>query len=155
MGWSSGRIWGRNNRVKEKAIHKGLIMPFKPLRPSRPCPGRGPRRGTCPNLIRGSAKCCPECEPWEKRSIREYDQERGNSGERGYDAAWQRVREWKANRDPLCEICVKQGRIRPLDKVHHIKPIETHPELRLDIDNLMSVCTKHHEEIHKGERWAR
>jgi len=126
-----------------------------PYRPSRPCPGRGPRRGGCPNLIRGNARYCPECEPWEKKAIKEYDRQRGNSGDRGYDAAWQRVRDFKANQDPLCEICDKQGRVRPLDVVHHIKPIETHPQLRLDIDNLQSLCNEHHEIMHVHDRFGR
>ena len=67
----------------------------------------------------------------------------------------QRVRDFKASQDPLCEICDKHGIVRPLDVVHHVLPIETHPELRLDPDNLMSLCTEHHEEIHKDERWGR
>lgn len=128
------------------------LMPFKP---SRPCMGRGPRRGSCPNLIRGPETCCPDCMPFEKAKIRRYDQERGNSGDRGYDAQWQKVRDMKANQDPLCEQCLKESRIVPLDIVHHIKPIETHPELRLAIDNLISLCNAHHEETHKDGRWGR
>jgi len=93
--------------------------------------------------------------PYEKAATRRYDKSRGNSGERGYDAQWQKVRTIKANQDPLCEECLKAGLLVPLDVVHHIKPIETHPELRLVIENLMSLCTFHHEEIHKGERWGR
>ena len=128
---------------------------MSPYKAGRPCPGKGPRRGGCPNLIKGDQTCCPECKPYEKKAVMRYDKDRGNSGERGYDAQWQRVRNIKANQDPLCEICLLKGLIVPLNVVHHIKPIETHPGLRLVINNLMSLCTQHHEAEHKGERWGR
>ena len=129
-----------------------LVSPYKC---ARPCPGRGPRRGSCPNLIRGH-EVCPECQVYEKAAAKEYDQQRGSSRQRGYDTQWEKVRDFKASHDPLCEECLKQGYPdRALDVVHHIKPIETHPELRLVMDNLMSLCTAHHEEIHKGERWGK
>ena len=126
-----------------------------PKKPRRPCPGKGPRYRRCQNLIDGNEACCPECKPYEKKATKRYDQQRGNSGDRGYDAAWQKVREGKASRNPLCERCLRNGNIHALDVVHHIKPIETHPELRLVMDNLESLCTACHEEEHKGERWGR
>ena len=125
---------------------------------SKPCPGKGPRFGLCPNLIKGKkVRLCPECLPYQKKEIRQYDRERGNSGERGYDAQWQKVRDIKAAKNPLCEECLKEGRPdTPLDVVHHIKSIESHPELRLVMDNLMSLCISCHDQIyHKGERWGR
>ncbi|MDX1806550.1 MAG: HNH endonuclease, partial [Paenisporosarcina sp.] len=33
--------------------------------------------------------------------------------------------------------------------VHHIKEIETHPELALELDNLQTVCLIHHNREHK------
>lgn len=128
-----------------------LLMP---LMPARPCPGRGPRAHSCPNLIRGSQRCCPECQKYEKATTKAYDSQRGDSGQRGYDANWQKVRAWKARCDPLCEMCLKQGISRALDVVHHIVPI-VKGGARLDLDNLMSICSMHHEEIHKAERWGR
>ncbi|MFC4409433.1 HNH endonuclease [Chungangia koreensis] len=44
--------------------------------------------------------------------------------------------------------------------VHHIKELEDHPELALDIDNLEVLCVSCHNEIHgrvferKENRWA-
>ncbi len=122
------------------------------MKPRGQCPGRGPRYNACPNLVKPGT-ICPECEPFEKARVRAYDKSRGSSGERGYDAQWQKVRELKARREPLCEMCLPE--VVPLDIVHHIKPIETHPELRLVMENLKSVCEKHHNELHKGERWGR
>ena len=44
---------------------------------------------------------------------------------------------------------------RPLKKgeeVHHIKPVDYYPELRLDIDNLESLCKVCHEKITAKEK---
>ncbi len=119
-------------------------MPFKP---KRPCTYSGCVLFAEPNSS--------QCEKHKRKERERYDASRANSGERGYDAAWQRAREVKAMQDPLCEECLRQGRDKALDVVHHIKPVETHPELRLDPDNLQSLCTAHHEAAHKGERWGR
>lgn len=127
-----------------------------PRKPKRPCPGRGPRRTICRNLIDSNERCCPECAPYDKWLQKKYDQDRGNSAERGYDAAWRKVRELKLSQDPLCQMCLDEdNHIKSATMVHHIKPIETHPELRLDMDNLMSLCNRHHEEIEKCGRWGR
>ena len=127
-----------------------------PKKPNKPCPGRGPRRNSCPNLIKSPEKCCPQCMVYAKKETRQYDKERGSSGERGYDATWQKLRDIKANRDPLCEECLKSKKVKPLEIVHHIKPIEEYPELRLMMENLMSLCNDCHEQVyHKGERWGR
>ena len=117
-----------------------------PYKPKKPCGYSG-----CSKLTTGGP--CPE----HKRKInRQYDKQRGTSGERGYDATEQKVREIKANQDPLCEDCLKSGIVKPLKIVHHIKPIETHPELRLVMENLMSLCNECHEQVyHKGERFRR
>ena len=120
---------------------------MSPTRPLSPCSKNG-----CSQLVPAGQRFC---EKHQKAETRRYDKDRGTSTERGYDAAWQRTRAFKANMSPLCEICLQSGDIVPLDIVHHIKPIETHPELRLVLDNLLSVCSRHHEEIHKDERWGR
>ena len=128
---------------------------MSPYAAGRPCPGVGPRRGSCPNLIRGSERNCEICDPYVKAKNKRYDKARGNSGERGYDAAWAKIRNVKASQDPLCEFCLRDGLVVPLDVVHHDKPIETHPELRLVMDNLISLCNEHHEIIHGPERWGK
>ena len=126
---------------------------MSPFKPRSQCPGRGPRYNSCPNLVKAGTICF-ECQPYEKKRIRAYDEQRGNSGERGYDAQEQKVRSMKAARDPICEMCLKEGIISSLDIVHHIKPIKSHPELRLVMENLLSVCVAHHNKLHKGERWG-
>jgi len=59
-----------------------------------------------------------------------------------------------------CAMCAKEGKVH-LDSVkvkgerksiqlnvHHIKELERYPELALEIDNLMTVCLDHHNDIH-------
>ncbi|PIC75041.1 HNH endonuclease [Sporosarcina sp. P17b] len=71
-----------------------------------------------------------------------------------------------------CQECRRQGRVH-LDSVkvegerkkialnvHHIKEIETHPELALNLDNTLTVCLACHNAIHGKEfvkrenKWA-
>ena len=47
---------------------------------------------------------------------------------------------------PLCEMCLKEGRLTPVQEVHHILPVSkggTHAR-----DNLMSLCQSCHTKIH-------
>jgi 5-methylcytosine-specific restriction endonuclease McrA len=122
---------------------------------SRPCPGKGSRFRSCPNLIRGNVRLCPECEALNNNETKEYDRRRGSSSKRGYDAAWKKLRELKANHNPLCEVCLNKGIERPLDLVHHVMPVEDYPKLRLVMENLLSVCIPCHEHIHNTDRWGR
>ena len=110
-------------------------MPTSPL---KPCSYPG-----CHALVKSG-----RCEMHVKQMRKRYDAQRGNSGQRGYDARWQAVRAIKIGRDPICELCVSKGIVKRTDIVHHIKPVEEHPELRLVMDNLMSVCIQCHEAIH-------
>lgn len=122
---------------------------------ARPCPGKGSRFRSCPNIIRGNVRFCPECEALSSVEDREYNQKRGNSGKRGYDSTWQKVRAIKVSINPLCEMCLEQGIERPTDVVHHVKPVDKFPELRLVMGNLKSLCTPCHESVHKVSRFGR
>lgn len=73
--------------------------------------------------------------------------------------AWRRMRKSILRRDHgECVLCRRAGRYT-LDKhgkawpvlattVHHIKHYQTHPELALDNDNLISLCDACHWEVH-------
>ncbi len=86
------------------------------------------------------------------------DGNRPNSSDRGYDHQWQKVRARKVKKDPFCERCLKKipKLYVPISVktngnygvVHHIKPIETHPHLRLVMENLESLCFDCHEREH-------
>ena len=85
---------------------------------------------------------------------RRYTRNRGTACNRGYDGLWRKVRLSKLAISPYCECnkcpiaqCENRGDLRIADTVHHIIPISKHPELRLSINNLMSVNTECHARI--------
>lgn len=52
--------------------------------------------------------------------------------------------------DPLCELCKREGKVTPVDEVHHIRPVADYPELRLVLENLVSLCKSHHRLVENG-----
>lgn len=82
--------------------------------------------------------------PRHAKEKRTPDTLRPNSYQRGYDKQWSKVRALKLSTDPLCEDCLKENRTTAASEVHHIEKISVQPGLRLDMDNLMSLCTMHH-----------
>lgn len=113
---------------------------------------------------------CPACElklkALKKEKSQRYDTNRGTTTERGYGADWVKVRSIKLSQNPLCECnrCKEMGRILVADTVHHVEPVETHPELRLDIQNLESMSHRCHEveerraidtEYEEWKKWKR
>ena len=133
-----------------KDIKENSMSPFKT---GRPCPGYGPRRGSCPNLIRGNQTCCSECAPFEKEKKRRYDKKRDESPGRQFlhSTTWRKIRAYKLSRQPLCERCLKQGQDIPATLVHHKdgNELHNHPV------NHESLCVSCHELIHKEGRWGR
>jgi 5-methylcytosine-specific restriction protein A len=75
-------------------------------------------------------------------------QRRGTAAQRGYDRAWQRVRGAFLKAHPLCVECERRGKVRPAEVVHHLKPVEDFPELRLKWSNLEGLCRDCHERHH-------
>ena len=77
---------------------------------------------------------------------------------------WQRKRMKILRRDHFeCQVCRKRieqaaadgtqlsphdCRIRKAEHVHHIKDLEHYPNLKLDDDNLISVCHECHDRLH-------
>ena len=86
---------------------------------------------------------------------------------------WETIRQQALKRDNYeCQLCKAEGKVH-IDSikehgkrkeiklnVHHIKEIEHHPELSLDLDNLQTICLHHHNVIHDRvfkpniNRWA-
>jgi 5-methylcytosine-specific restriction protein A len=65
--------------------------------------------------------------------------------------AWQDVRQEAIKRDNNeCQQCKahKPNCVTIQENVHHIKEIETHPDLALNLDNLICLCIKCHNEVH-------
>ena len=109
-------------------------MPRKPLKPCR-YPG-------CPNLCEGQY-----CEEHKAKASSDYDRYVRQPGHaHKYGAAWKSIRDRYAKAHPLCERCLKEGRLTPMEEVHHILPLNRGGTN--DESNLMSVCHSCHERIH-------
>ena len=81
----------------------------------------------------------------ERARKSEVDRWRGTPKERGYDAAWRKVRAAVLAAEPLCRFCDAEGRITPATIVDHIVPIAEAPDRRLDTTNLRPLCKPCHD----------
>lgn len=62
-----------------------------------------------------------------------------------YDSkVWRQLRNLHLSRHPLCALCLKEGKTVAGNTVHHIKPHRGDWSLFNDIDNLETLCHKHH-----------
>ena len=108
-----------------------------PKKPRRPCSYPG-----CPNLCDGQY-----CEEHRKQARRQYDKyERSPYVNKKYGRAWKRIRDRYVAEHPLCEMCLEQGKLTPVDEVHHVLPVSkggTHAR-----GNLMALCRSSHNKIH-------
>jgi 5-methylcytosine-specific restriction protein A len=79
-------------------------------------------------------------------AMKYYDNRRGTSRERGYDADWEKVAEQRRDLDCcLCQPCLKNdNRLTASRTVDHIIPIKARPDLRPDIDNTQVICPACH-----------
>ncbi len=104
-----------------------------PRMPKRPCSYPG-----CPELTDGRF-----CEKHRKLDAQQYNRyERDPEINKRYDRRWAAVRAAYVKEHPLCEECLKEGRVTLVEQVHHIKPLAqggTH-----DWENLMSLCKACH-----------
>lgn len=76
---------------------------------------------------------------------------------------WERKRENVLKRDRYeCRECKRYGKVTGAQMVHHVKPFEQYPELKLENNNLISLCNKCHGSMHdrttneltdKGRQW--
>lgn len=68
---------------------------------------------------------------------------------------WKDVRALKKQSNPLCEDCLSRGVVKPVQVVHHVLPVRTHPEFKLSLDNLLSACYACHNRSHPEKGKAR
>lgn len=100
-----------------------------PNRPAKACLTHG-----CRVLVRGSASRCPE-------HARAKESARGSSTSRGYDAEWRRLRGAHLSAHPMCSHPACDLIATDVD---HVTPHRGDDRLRLDPDNLQSLCHGHH-----------
>jgi 5-methylcytosine-specific restriction protein A len=100
----------------------------------------------CGKQINLADGLCDECkERKEKRDHRRYDNKRGSSTERGYDATWRRYRASYLKQHPLCVECLKEGFYIPATVVDHIIPHKGDRYLFWNKDNHQALCKHHHD----------
>jgi 5-methylcytosine-specific restriction enzyme A len=65
---------------------------------------------------------------------------------------WQRLRKQKLQANPLCEVCLKIGRLEVAVAVDHIIAIRAGGEAYPPLDGLMSCCASCHNRKTRGEQ---
>ena len=70
---------------------------------------------------------------------------RGTAAQRGYDAAWRRLRARVLKEEPLCSVCAKQGKVTAATVGDHIVSISVRPDLRLARSNVRPLCKPCHD----------
>ena len=71
--------------------------------------------------------------------------------------SWKHTRNTFIQFHPVCELCLLRGITKPAEQIHHA--IKFHEQwtndlrwkLLTDTDNLMALCTDHHNYIHKNQ----
>lgn len=69
---------------------------------------------------------------------------------------WKGMRKTQVQQQPLCQVCEIEGKVKLAEDVHHLisfvgKSEEEKQQLAFNPDNIISVCRKHHNEIHNGK----
>lgn len=73
-----------------------------------------------------------------------------NNNDFYHSQAWRTLRRQALERDKhLCQVCLQHNELTFADTVHHIKPIRQNEAEKLSLNNLISVCRKCHNELHR------
>ena len=66
------------------------------------------------------------------------------------------IRKRKRQQNPLCEICLLEGKVTPTEDIHHLisysngRTQEERDLLAFDYQNTISLCKEHHSACHTG-----
>lgn len=72
-------------------------------------------------------------------------------------ALWRTTRLEYKTKHPICERCLHEGRVTPMTDVHHMcrfgqgRTASERWQLLTDMDNLVSLCSKCHHEVHTNK----
>jgi 5-methylcytosine-specific restriction enzyme A len=120
-----------------------------PQRPKKEC-----AEPSCPKTIDHGQKYCDQ----HKFRLKEHEQRRGTSSERGYNSTWKKARDTYLKKHPFCEVCKKEGRLTWGTAVDHIVPVingQQDPNL-WNINNWESICQScHSRKTAKENNWER
>jgi len=61
-----------------------------------------------------------------------------------YSTRWRKLRRIKLQHNPLCEVCVSFGKLIKATVIDHHIPRRFDDSKSMDIDNLTSMCDRHH-----------
>ncbi|MCM1508288.1 MAG: HNH endonuclease [Ruminococcus flavefaciens] len=105
--------------------------------------------------IHDSGYVCPNKPQtvYRKYPHRKYPQKRDSMADKFRSSYnWQQKRTYILKRDwYLCRVCFSSGRANAGKlSVHHIISLKNNFDLRLDDDNLITLCSIHHEQAEKG-----
>ena len=103
-------------------------------------PGTACRHPGCLAITKNQNGYCSQHRPPDDRP---------SSSQRGYDLRWAKFRRWYVDRHPLCEECQAKGIVRPMEELHHIIPVAKRPDLRLAVENIVSLCRSCHAVAHR------
>ena len=117
-----------------------------PTKPKHPCAYQG-----CPELIPAGERYCEKHRKMRNKEYERYG--RSPATRHRYGRNWQKIRKRYITAHPLCEACLKEGRVTLAEQVHHIKPLSEGGGN--EESNLMSLCASCHSKIHakRGDRW--
>lgn len=95
------------------------------------------------------------CKKHKSETDKQYNKyQRYPESNKRYGRNWKRIRDKYVKAYLLCEECKKQGRLTPVEEVHHI--ISLSKGGSNDFSNLMSLCKSCHFRItaESGDRWG-
>lgn len=109
----------------------------------------------CRNKVALPERYCPEHKGTGDKLYNKHV--RHNDFNKKYDdfyhsTQWRTTRKLKLMVQPLCEVCLAQGRMTHADMVHHKEELRSPNgwEKRLSMDNLESICYEcHNKEEHR------
>lgn len=109
---------------------------------NRPCAVK-----SCPNPAIDGSLYCIEHQSLVKRQYKRYNEIRTDRDIQKFyhSSRWNRLRQWKLNQNPICEICGA-----PAEIVDHIIPIREGGD-PMSVDNLQSLCKACHNKKHFGK----
>lgn len=111
-----------------------VSMPYKP---KKPCAYPG-----CSNLT--SETYCDEHKSKVRKNYNDFFRDRATK--RKYGCNWKRIRDRYIAEHPLCEDCLKEGKMTPAIEVHHILPVKNGGTNNRE--NLTSLCKSCHIKRH-------
>ena len=109
-------------------------------------------------LIDINEKYCEKCKIKKEKEIKEnrkdyfkrYNENRDDIYSFYNSKEWTSIRAVVKQRDMgLCQVCLMKNIIHYMTTVHHIIELKDNYSLRIDENNLISVCSSCHQKIHR------